>query len=68
MTEMQGPFAGMKLNVGGKWSLADGVVSYTTSGDSGKAKVAIASGRLTFDPDFVLRKDGTVPISGEYRK
>src|SRR5205823_3771835 len=35
-TEMQGQWAGMSMKGGGKWSLADGVVSYSNGANSGK--------------------------------
>jgi hypothetical protein len=44
--EMQGQFAGMSMKGGGKWSLADGVVSYTSGANSGKSRVRLESGRL----------------------
>jgi hypothetical protein len=66
--EMQGPFTGMSMKGGGKWSLADGVVSYTSGANSGKSRVRLESGRLVLDPDFTVRKDGTIEVPGEYER
>src|SRR5437773_334083 len=51
----QGQFVGvMSIKGGGKWSLADGVVSYTSGDNSGKSRVRLESGRLILDPDFTV--------------
>src|SRR5262249_54510215 len=44
--EMEGSFAGMRLQGGGKWSLADGVVSYSSGDNAGKSRVSLEAGRL----------------------
>jgi hypothetical protein len=67
-SELQGSFAGMKLNPSGTWSWANGAVSYTAGGNSGTAMVRLVSGRLVLDPDFVLRKEGTVAVAAEYQR
>ncbi len=67
-SEMQGSFAGMKLNFSGKWSLSDGALNYTAGSDSGQAKVRVVRGRLVLDPDFVIRKDGTALVTTEYER
>jgi len=66
--EMQGQFAGLSMKGGGKWSLADGVVSYTAGANEGKSRVRLVSGRLVLDPDFSVRKDGTTEVTGEYER
>lgn len=66
--EMQGQFAGMSMKGGGKWSLADGVASYTSGANAGKSRVRLESGRLILDPDFTVRKDGTTELVGEYER
>jgi hypothetical protein len=66
--EMQGQFAGMSMKGGGKWSLADGAVNYTSGDNSGKSRVRLASGRLVLDPDFTIRKDGATEVPGEYER
>jgi len=66
--EMQGPFAGMSMKGGGKWSLADSVVSYTSGANSGTSRVRMVSGRLMLDPDFSVRKNGTQEVTGEYER
>lgn len=66
--EMEGAFAGMKLDFSGKWSLVDGVVSYSAGANSGKSRIRFESGRLIVDPDFTLRKEGTTEVTGEYEK
>ena len=66
--EMQGQFAGMSLKGGGKWSLADGVVSYTSGANAGKSRAQLVSGRLVLDPDFSVRRDGTQEVAGEYER
>jgi hypothetical protein len=65
----------------GKWSLADGVLSYEyadeggvrivgSGPDSGKSSVKLESGRLIVDPDCFMqaRKNGTDPVAGEYER
>jgi hypothetical protein len=64
--EMQGQFAGMSMKGGGKWSLANGMVSYTSGANAGKSRAKLVSGRLILDPDFSIRKDGTTEVAGEY--
>jgi hypothetical protein len=64
--EMQGPFAGISMKGGGKWSLTGGIVSYTSGHNSGTSRPRFESGRLVLDPDFTIRKDGTVDVTGEY--
>jgi hypothetical protein len=66
--EMQGQFAGMTMKGGGNWSIADGVVSYTSGANSGKSRARVQSGRLILDPDFSVRKDGTQEVTGEYER
>jgi hypothetical protein len=66
--EMQGQFAGMSMKGGGKWSIVDGVVSYTSGDNSGKSRIRLESGRLVLDPDFSVRKDGTQEVTGEYER
>jgi hypothetical protein len=66
--EMQGQFAGMSMKGGGKWSIAAGVVSYTSGANSGKSRARLESGRLVLDPDFSVRKDGTQEVTGEYER
>lgn len=66
--EMQGQFAGMSMKGCGKWSTADGVVSYTSGANSGKSRVRLDSARLILDPDFTVRKDGTQEVAGEYER
>ena len=43
--EMTGEFAGMNMKGGGKWSLANDTVSYTSGANSGKSKARLESGR-----------------------
>jgi hypothetical protein len=66
--EMQGQFAGMSMKGGGKWSMADGVVNYTSGANSGKSRARLESGRLVLDPDLSVRKDGTQEVTGEYER
>jgi hypothetical protein len=66
--EMQGPFSGMSIEVGGKWSLADSVVRYTSRSFRGTSRPRFESGRLVLDPDFIVRKDGTAEVTGEYER
>jgi hypothetical protein len=65
---MQGPFAGMSMNGGGKWSLHDNVVDYTSGDNSGQSHPRLEPGRLILDPDFSIRKDGTIEVAGEYER
>jgi hypothetical protein len=67
-TEMQGTRAGMSMKGGGKWSLADGLVSYSNGTNSGKSRARLESGRLILDPDFSVRKGGTEEVVGEYER
>jgi len=66
--EMQGQFAGMSMKGGGKWSLADGMVSYTSGANAGKSRAQLVSGRLVLDPDFSVSKNGTEEVAGEYER
>jgi hypothetical protein len=66
--EMQGQWTGMSMKGGGKWSLADGVVSYTSGANSGMSRVTLKQERLIFDPDFTVRKDGKTEVAGEYER
>jgi len=66
--EMQGQFAGMSMKGGDKWSLAEGVVSYTSGANAGKSRAKVVSGRLVLDPDFSVRRDGTEEVAGEYER
>jgi hypothetical protein len=66
--EMQGQFAGMSMKGGGKWSLSNGFVSYTSGANSGKSRIRLESGLLILDPDFTIRKDGTTEVVGEYQR
>ena len=66
--EMQGPFTGMSMEGGGNWSIADGVVNYTSGDNAGKSHARLKSGRLVLDPDFSIRKGGTQEVSGEYER
>ena len=66
--EMEGNFAGVSMTGDGKWAMADGVVSYTSGAISGKSRVQLESGRLVLDPDFAIRKDGTIEVKGEYER
>jgi hypothetical protein len=65
---MQGQFAGVSMKGGGKWSLADGIVSYTSGDNAGKSRARLEAGRLILDPDFSVRKDGVTEVSGEYER
>ena len=65
---MQGTFSGMRMKGGGTWSLEGDVVSYTSGDNSDKAKVRIVDGKLLVDPDFLVRVDGTIEVSGEYER
>jgi hypothetical protein len=67
-TEMQGQFAGMSLECGGKWTLEEGVISYTSGANSGKSRARSESGRLVLDPDLTIRKDGTEEVAAEYER
>src|SRR5271166_1189250 len=42
---MQGQFAGMSMKGGGKWSLTDGAVTYTSGDNAGKSHVRFEAGR-----------------------
>jgi hypothetical protein len=66
--EMQGQFAGISMKGGGKWSLADSVVSYTSGDNAGKSRARLVSGRLVLEPDFSVRRDGTEEVAGEYER
>lgn len=64
----QGQVGGITAKGGGNWSLADEVVSYTSGENAGKSRVRLDAGRLTLDPDFTVRKDGTTEVTGEYER
>jgi hypothetical protein len=66
--EMEGQFAGMSLKGEGKWSLAEGVITYTSGANSGKSRMRLVSGRLILDPDFTVRKGGTAEVLCEYER
>lgn len=66
--EMEGQFAGMTLKGGGKWSVAEGVVRYTSGANAGESHARVESGRLFLDPDFTVRIDGTREVIGEYQR
>jgi hypothetical protein len=65
---MEGQFAGMSLNGGGTWSLANGVITHR-SGGSLETSTARLNGRvLVLDPDLAVRRGGTVEVAGEYER
>ncbi len=66
--DMQGQFAGMSMKGGGKWSMENGLISYTAGGNEGKTRARLVSGRLVLDPDFSVRRDGTEEVTGEYQR
>jgi hypothetical protein len=66
--EMQGQFAGTRMQGGGKWSLVDGIISYTSGANSGKSAAQLNSGRLVLTPDLSVRKGGTIEVTGEYER
>jgi hypothetical protein len=65
-TELEGRWAGMAMKGSGTWALAQGVMSYTAGANSGKSKVSLKSGRLVLEPDFMLARNGTDPVTTEY--
>jgi hypothetical protein len=66
--EMMGPFAGMSMKGGGKWSVAQGLLHYTSGNNSGTSRARFESGRLVLDPDFSVRKGGTIEVACEYER
>jgi hypothetical protein len=62
-SEMQGAFAGMSLELGGKWSISDGVLSFTSGDNSGKTRPTLTGTQLTLNPDFTLVDGGKEVIA-----
>ena len=65
---MSGPWEGMTLEGRGTWSLDGERVRYTDGERSGSSAVRVEGSRLWLDPDFGLRRDGSVPIASEYER
>ncbi len=68
--ELGGAGEGMVLQGGGKWSLANGVISYNNGQESGTSQVRLSGGRLMLEPDFGLRKNdkSKAPLTTEYER
>jgi hypothetical protein len=67
-TEMQGNFAGMIVKGEGKWSVTNGVISYTAGANAGQSRAGLEGNRLVLDPDFMVRKNGKIEVAGEYER
>lgn len=67
--EMQGPFDGVSMSGDGTWKLGtDGVVSITMGETSDRCRVRLEGGHLLVDPDFLVRRGGKEPVTGEYQR
>jgi hypothetical protein len=68
--DLGGAGEGMTLRGGGKWSVADGVISYNNGQESGTSRVRLNGGRLVLEPDFQLRKNDASkrPLNTEYER
>ncbi len=66
--KMQGAYSGITMKGGGKWSLKEGVIHYTSGENTGTSRVRLDLGRLVLDPDFTVRKDGTIEVPAEYER
>ena len=64
--EMQGQFAGMSMKGGGKWSLGNNVITYTSGDNSGTSTARLNGNILVLDPDFSVRRGGKIEVTGEY--
>ena len=68
---MRGRLIGMRLVYGGTWTLGDGVVRFaqTSPSTGGYTTGWLEDGRLTIDPDLIVRTDGwTAPASCAYER
>jgi len=65
---MQDQWDGMKLQGNGTWELDGERIRYTTGEGPNASLARINGSRLLLEPDFVLKRDGIIPVVGIYER
>ena len=67
-SQMRGPWDGMTLRGNGNWSAVGDRITYSHKEQSSTSVIRVEGARLVLEPDFILVRDGSVPIVGIYDK